>query len=309
MEENTEERVIMFPNKKFIDKHKDHSFRYSNFICVYGSVVIPKELREASLEEKYQACRGTIMMNYIDYCCFHYLFCGTSSRWPYLVEIKLWKSPQGRNLTWMTKEQLTEHLNSLKSVLGFDVEFLILEEKNTDYIMVVFETSKLTRLQFKFTCCWIRYAYQFPESAILIDAYRLKELPEYRNENIFNLFLVPARYLVSGVSWGEVMMIRPDQKISTTGRFVSTEVLREKLSNGKSTRLSSIFPTLHKSINEPRYEEIADQVGKFIPWLDDNKFFDIRLPKYREIYQLLKDNEVSKHEKEVEGIIADTVGD
>lgn len=300
---------------------QDLTFHYFRTLYGYHLNLDPK-LMDLSIEEFIKTYGSPTVF---DNPCFYSLFSAFSrggtdfSR--SFVSIQLYnklpaESSGSKNFTWMDKEQLEEHIDALKDI-GIDLKYLIEEKEN--YFYVHFFTVGLSYLTLKFVCCWIRYAYEFPETMCLLDAYRLKEniWPE---ETIFNLFLVTGRYMTyyqrtTGIdieqeAFNKIALdmksrrptgisIREDQKISLTGQFMTNEELKDrikKLEEDGVVVLNRIYPKVLISEEDPlcKYDYDFALLGydpgkytrmpkNYLPWLpkkEGDLFYEDRLKDY-----------------------------
>lgn len=133
------------------------------------------------------------------------------------------------NLTWMTKEQLEEHIRYIKNLgikFGFNVrnyyrgwhKFLRWFREPDGYCVKITTIRCITTYpELKYLLFWIRQAYRYPYCINLADSYTLKEkyLPE---EDMFNLVTLPGAYY--GPS---------NENFPTCCSFVSKEYLLQEL--------------------------------------------------------------------------------
>lgn len=135
------------------------------------------------------------------------------------------------NFIWMTKEQVKEHLDYLKDIIGLDFDFSIWKEKVYIYeemgelsgLTVQIDFKKLRFIEIKYVLFWLRFTYEYPLNIIFIDALLLKE--KYPEEELYNLFLVPT-WLIK-----EIANVEHDQVLSKFGTFVNEKRLKKFLAN------------------------------------------------------------------------------
>ena len=78
--------------------------------------------------------------------------------------------------------KIKEHVNYLKELVDFEFN---IEERRTQYIISVNFTGKA--IYFRVIISWIRYLYEFPACMVMQDVYKIKDLPEFKDINIFSL--------------------------------------------------------------------------------------------------------------------------
>lgn len=217
------------------------------------------------------------------------------------------------NVTWMSREQLEEHINYLVSPDGLNipVDIKISEhelswydyfDKIPIYNIDIDFGRKTTIRQIKFVLFWIRYAYEAPSNIAMIDAYKLKEL-YYPDEEIYNLLTVTSRLI------NVFYNINTSQSIHFFGHFVEKARFLKELKSTKGD-LSSIYLKGGNN-NLPRAEVlpiIDDLDDEFYKFKKENKEalgesdsymtlqswlkFEYRFTLYRKLYKIHKENEL-----------------
>lgn len=175
-----------------------------------------------SCQEDHRVCFGKYL-NYIRNVSdpYHTLFI-----WLPYVKPKLQK--QG-NFTWMTKEQLEEHVNYPKYVLGLDYECKVYEPKRENYdygsyYEIFFDFKTLDYFQQKFILFWARYSSEFPQNLAILDAMILRSI--YPEEELYNLLIMSSFLLNES---GKDMWIAEGQCMSIYGRFIKKYILKKRL--------------------------------------------------------------------------------
>ena len=269
---------------------------------------IPEELKEKPLYEITDFSKYGIetapQLNYRDgYCFGGYLRnfnCTSANR--QLVSVYINTVAGGRdkenynNYLWMTKEQLEEHLNYLRNVLGFDFFFRIIEAG--DWYIVQFDFKNMSKLKIKYTLFWTRYTYEFPSSLCMVDAYILKT--RHPEEDLHNLLRIPQRF----VAYSR-FPVRSDQSISVYGKFLTLEELKHRLER-TNISVCDLFQTPSQNTWQPRIEgveRLKEIIGtkreypintlnhgwvNFSSWLHDNS----RLDAYEEMLEWYRENKL-----------------
>lgn len=158
----------------------------------------------------------------------------------FFLELNIGTDPKTsqNNYTWMTEEQLREHINYPREVLDIDFKYKIvtIPEKKLYKVLLDFDT-RLSKLKIKFVLFWIRYAFEMPSQLALFDAYYLKKYV-FPKEELYNLLLM-ASFMVSNVY---LYKINDSQCISIDGHMITREALKKRLNypsrhNDKVTQL------------------------------------------------------------------------
>ena len=90
--------------------------------------------------------------------------------------------------TWMTKEELEEHLDYPKRYLGIDYDFEVTDISNEYQVVIEFHSDTIhTLATAKLVLFWFRYAFEYPYNLFIIDAYLLKEKLEYKDWSLISL--------------------------------------------------------------------------------------------------------------------------
>ena len=202
-----------------------------------------------------------------------------------------------RNGTWMTREQLVEHILACKEALHSDFIFDVFTPNDNfriggdvfqAYSVALYFPPSMGPLEIKYILCWIRYAYEFPDIIALLDAYRLQR-DLYPEESILNLFLLTARLHRSLGDVSPALVLPGDQIISSRGLFMTNEDLVNVLQNHQRDYLSNIY--LHDDLNlvhVPR-DNFNGYYGARYYWLSKEG-----LESRYEFYQVLYDYQKKK---------------
>ena len=187
-----------------------------------------------------------------------------------------------RNGTWMTKDQLEEHILYCKEELHSDFIFKIFDLGDTVnvssyygeiYDVLLYFPKTMTARETKFVLTWIRYAYEFPDTLALLDAYRMKQ-QVFPTESLFNLFLMSAflQRCIGGYR------LPGDQIISDKGVFMSTAQLEREIKE-KYGPLNSIYSEVNISL------PFIDNINFPISYWVNPKGWEERLKFYKAYYK------------------------
>lgn len=231
--------------------------------------------------------------------------------------IFLWKPfliptfPTQGNFTWMTRDQLINHLNYCKDYLGLDYEVNIEDELGyeqntagfTDFYKICFDFKKLSYLQIKFVLFWSRYACEFWSNLALLDAMLLKEAV-FPEEELYNLLVMSSLVLMmTTYKMSCPGYISEGQCLSIYGKFISKKNLITILNNFSTGQITELvfnrinydawvnsapdikFPKINVKVNNTTYD--IDILGK---WLNDESI-NKRLEVYKKLYPWYKSEE------------------
>lgn len=120
--------------------------------------------------------------------CFSAVFPNRSCKQDYVIRIyqtfeKLDKNYS--NFCPFTIQQIRRHINECKKVVPF--KFSVMKDgkhKNRIEVKVHIDGPGIYH---RFILTWIRYLYEYPYNMFMRDAWKLKELSPFCNDNIFNL--------------------------------------------------------------------------------------------------------------------------
>lgn len=143
------------------------NFNFLNFCTIYRS----KGSNDHKLRREY---------------CFSQIFYQGPNRQKneYALEIYFDKAVDNDdNNCFLTKDELEEHINTIKKIKKFEHR---IEELPNKY--VVHFTLDAPRVYHKIILSWLRYTYEFPFNMALYEAFKLKKIPGFKRVNTFNLF-------------------------------------------------------------------------------------------------------------------------
>lgn len=126
------------------------------------------------------------------------------------------------NFTWLTKEQLEEHIDYCRRI--FEIKYYVKIRELSDSFIILLDLCDLNLLQIKLLLFWTRYVIEAPSNLAIIDAYLLKDMyPE--EEELYNLLILTSRYQY----YFNSSAINTDQCISIFGSFITRKLLVEKI--------------------------------------------------------------------------------
>lgn len=88
------------------------------------------------------------------------------------------------NACFLSKYELRNHLRILRSI--YPINYKVLDHDDNTY-KVILKIEGCPKIFHKYALTWVRYAYEFPYNVLLQDVHKLKLLPIFRFESIFNL--------------------------------------------------------------------------------------------------------------------------
>ena len=164
------------------------------------------------------------------------------------------------NLVFFTQDQLIEHMNYLREVLGLSFDMEYFRRKNT-YLRITLDRSHVNLGQLRLILFWLREAYTFPQNILLIDAYELAK--RHPDIELHNLTAIP---ILSCRREGY------DINFQRTREFVNTEELKMRLANPKLYSVNGYCTESHCIFREIRNAEVlrfnTQLHDKQIPLLD-----------------------------------------
>lgn len=143
------------------------NFNFLNFCTIYRS----KGSNDHKLKREY---------------CFSQIFYQgpNTQKNEYALEIYIDKAVDNDdNNCFLTKEELEEHINTIKKIKKFEHT---IEELPNKY--VIHFTLDAPRVYHKIILSWLRYTYEFPFNMALYETFKLKKIPGFKRVNTFNLF-------------------------------------------------------------------------------------------------------------------------
>lgn len=234
-----------------------------------------------------EACFSTV---------FHSEYNGITQKNKY--RIKLYKIGDFLNKKRQNNACLTDrvgivhHLKILQSIFKFG--YRLKESKNYFDLTLNFEGDLIYH---KYMLSWVRYLYEYPFNVFLMDAYKLRGIPEFKFESVINLFnLVGA---TSGIKQHGTGI----HAIGETGWFkalMTTKEIKRALKEleGGHTQINDIFPVVHAEDDWEIHEKLEgvktlkvdkDALRSSDYW-ESGEEFNKRLELYTNNYKVLKDN-------------------
>lgn len=196
------------------------------------------------------------------------------------------------------KSRITEHIEYLKDL--FDFEYSI-EDRPDQYIIDVKFKGK--GIYFRILVTWIRYLYEFPANMALKDVYRIKDLPKFKDINIFSLSTLVLDSLLGEFYYDDHLC---DNRYPS--RLVTINELKHRIedliSSGCAFRTMDIFsPEISEkqhAIKANRNQDYTRELQEMNVWYIDGgrlgymkdwlnkELFKLRLALYRKTLKILK---------------------
>lgn len=233
----------------------DKSFLMLNFCTIYESKGnTTKEMCE-------EACFGTV---------FHSERNGIEQNNTYTIKIHKFgdfvREKRQNNGCLINRADIVRHLRVLKSIVRFKYS---LKEHKDLFVLTVNINGDL--MYHKYALTWIRYIYEYPFNVFLLDAHRLKKLPEFRFDSIINLFnLVGATSSIQ--DWGTA--IHAIGRTYNFKLFMTTKGIKEQLiilSKGNN-QVNNIFKELDKDCKAYTLKATSGDLHSLDYWDSEDKF-------------------------------------
>lgn len=226
---------------------------------------------------------GTLQKEMCREYCFSDVFYGNSKQGNTYV-IKFYMGQVGlkdgakNNACFLTKEQLNDHIELARKI--HDFRFEIREDPDNKDVLDVEIELHATRITHRYILTWIRYAYEYPFNMYLMDAMKLKELDEFKDIDLFNLFtLVGATsgYHFHGDRIHSIGDISWPRKFYTLEERIAA--VKKAPDNGE---VNDLFPKIDINITTifDNNENFRKNYECLEYWEDDN-YFNERLSYYR----------------------------
>lgn len=185
---------------------------------------------------------------------------------------------------------IVHHLKILQSVFKFSYHL----KENEDHFVITM-TLDGDLIYHKYMLSWVRYLYEYPFNVFLADAWRLKNVPEFKFESVINLF-----NLVGSTS-GIYEHGTGIHAIGETGWFkalMTTKEIQARLKelHGGHTRVNDIFPVLYAEHGwdapEKKIEGVVtikneDDNLKCSEYWESEEEFNKRVELYKTNYKIL----------------------
>lgn len=189
--------------------------------------------------------------------------------------------------TWMTKEELEDHLNYPKRRLGLEYDFEIKETKNIfKVVMEIHSNTTPTLASVKFILFWFRYAFEYPYNLFIVDTYLLKEKLEYKDWDLISL-----AQLTNQLFPEFNVNFPPEYPIVNVGKLEN--LLKSNEYNYKYKTLECIFHTASKKNYSYGYlDQVSGNIKKRydIPALFVNKGSSIGSPTSNAVEYIMNEN-------------------
>lgn len=146
------------------------------------------------------------------------------------------------NVTWMSIEQLREHIGYVKDHIGIRFKYSVspLTEYSLSNFIKSLELSRVygykilinckkeetTTAEFKFLLFWIRLAYKYPQNILLADMYTLQK--ELKGCELYNLITIP-----------RILFNYYDENFLSLSLAVSLDYLKKQLKS--NSQIDDIF--------------------------------------------------------------------
>lgn len=197
-----------------------------------------------------------------------------------------------------TLEQIIRNLDDINEAVP--VTYKIEETEKKFKINLKISNSLHSRKHF-YVLTRVRYLYEFPQSALFYDVFRLKdtvkEFNDWSLQNLYNLVVsaIPIKYNgnanhFSGRSyWYDPYHSIPLNVQDSINELLSNEQLRDR--DLKFISLNQIYNLIKKSPAKIPYEK---NLFNSLAYWRDTEGFELRLPYYRENATLYTDNDKMK---------------
>ena len=201
----------------------------------------------------------------------------------YLGEIGL-KDGAKNNACFLTKEELSDYISLAKKI--HDFEFSIDEDEKIKGVLNVTVRLSATRIVHRYILTWIRYAYEYPFNMYLMDAMRLKELDEFKDDDLFNLILLVGAtvgYHFHGDRIHSIGDITWPRKFYTLEERI--DALKKSEDGGE---VNSLFPELDVELDTlyKKDNEFKENYQSLEYWQSED-YFAKRLPYYTKAKQTI----------------------
>ena len=183
------------------------------------------------------------------------------------------------NACLFTHRQIKNHLKQAQEIYPFKFRVTEGYQYGYDFFRVTLTLNKLPGTFHKYLLTWLRYLYEFPYNVILLDAYKLKRVTQFRYTSISDLF-----NLVLGCYLNDPREIHQIARNVINNRLKKKEI-REKLN--QVNQLNDIYERLKvKDRVIPRYSD--EYAFTDIEYWSDYYFEKDRKPIYLDTYKDIK---------------------
>lgn len=182
---------------------------------------------------------------------------------------------------------IVHHLKILQSVFKFSYH---LKEYEDHFVLTM--TLEGDLIYHKYMLTWVRYLYEYPFNVFLTDAWKLKNVPEFKFESVINLFnLVGATsgidqhgtgiHAIGNTAWFKYLM---------TTKEIQNRL--KELEGGKS-RINDIFPVIGDRWEDNKKEGVVtlgednNSLHSSDYWESEEEF-NKRVELYKTNYKIIK---------------------
>ena len=196
------------------------------------------------------------------------------------------------------KSRIIEHIEYLKDL--FDFEYSI-EDRADQYIIDIKFEGK--GIYFRILVTWIRYLYEFPANMVLKDVYRIKDLPKFKDINIFSLSTLVLDSLLGGFYYDDhlcnneypsclvtinELKHRIEDLISHDCEFRTMDIFTpEVLEKQRAIKANRNRDYTQKLVDMNIWHTDGGRLGYMNDWLNKG-LFKLRLGLYRKTLKILK---------------------
>lgn len=195
--------------------------------------------------------------------------------------LKYLKSGYKNNSCFMTADEIAEHLRETKKIFSFDFEIKEYNKRKFPVFVVTLELKNLPGAFHKYLLTWLRYAYEYPNNMLLMDAYKLREVPSLENTPVRDIMNV----IQNTVDQRHIHSIIKNQDYLY--KPISCVSLRNKLN--KCMCLHDLYQSVCGFPDKLKLGSFGSLFLKDIEyWENEDCYAYNRRPKYLELIELLE---------------------
>lgn len=197
-----------------------------------------------------------------------------------------------------SKSKIIEHIEYLKDLFDFDYN---IEDRSNQYVININFVGK--GIYFRILVTWIRYLYEFPANMALKDVYRIKDLPKFKDINIFSLSTLVLDSLLGGFYYDDHLCNNEHPSRLVTLNELKHEI-ESLIESGCEFRTMDIFEpedvvkqrAIKANRNQDYTQKLVDmniwhadggRLGYMKDWMSKG-LFKLRLALYRKTLKILK---------------------
>lgn len=198
--------------------------------------------------------------------------------------INLWLLPKNNNEIdnhhiFVDLKQIKQWINEIKKVYPFT--YLIYKTTwKREFAYRIHLTIDGTRTQKLFILTAIRYTYEYPYNAQLLDAFRLKETKEFKDWDLLNL----TQYIQVSI-WGNKIS-SPGHALSCSPLFTPIKTLNSRIQNAK--KVQDVFIWNYRGYYQKQFAESLTKSEFWINKEGEDAFKNKRLETYKNSINLYK---------------------